>query len=277
MSNNQASSPNYFIPVVIVVLSLITSVLFSRIFLSEGPVSEPDTLVEERSEESGEESGQETSEIDSDVDSEANNEEQTVAASEEPELKDSSPDSEVEGAGEDDADQPASDISAIADLTLLVPANAALCDGQNPWREGDRLLSELTQGPGCYGLRFELAKPATVLLLKLSDDAAPRSLLAESCRPFGFNSARFEPEQVQRLPRGVNAQPGVFQVSPAPARTRFVLVAAAQSQEQVTMLETGVANLCGQSASLTNAQVQTQLDALAQLEEVSIQEVQGEL
>lgn len=298
MSNNQASSPNYFIPVVIVVLSLVTSVLFSQIFLTEGPDLEPDAVaekrIEEKSQEKSEENSEVASEVASQVDSEANNKEQTVAASEESELKDSSSDSSpvspdnadqtapgaepvAQAGSEQNQQQEPSDISAIADLTLLVPANDALCDGQNPWRGGDRRLSELAEAPACYGLRFELAKPATVLLLKLSDGAAPRSLLAENCRPFGFNSARFEPEQVQRLPRGVNAQPGVFQVSPAPARTRFVLVAAPQTQEQVTSLETGVANLCGQSATLTNAQVQHQLDALAQLQDVSIKEVQGNL
>jgi hypothetical protein len=284
VSNNQASSPNYLIPVALVVLSLITSVLFSQIYLQDD--SDSDVLSEERSE--SQEEGQ--------------REEQAAVVSEEPELADSSSDIP------DSADQPApgaepvaepqsgqdqqatgetaqaqeqekeqSDVSVIADLALLVPGNNALCDGQNPWGSGNRRLSELDQPPGCYGLRFELAKPATVLLLKLGEGAAPRSLLAQNCRPFGFNSARFEPEQVQRLPRGVNAQPGVFQVGSAPVSTRFVLVAASQPPEQLATLEAAVANLCGQSATLTNEEVQTQLDQLAELASVSIAEVRAKL
>lgn len=282
MSNNQASPSNYLIPVVLIVLAVITSVLFSQLYLQDEADPEVDAVSEKRSEKLIEES--------------------TVATAEQPQSEDSSPDNPDQSASdaepvaetEPEPDQPViaeqeqkeqqeqqqpdkSGVSAIADLTLLAPANDALCDGQSPWGEGDRALSESAEAPGCYGLRFELAKPATVLLLKLSEGAAPRSLLAESCRPFGFNSARFEQEQVQRLPRGMNAQPGVFRVGPTPARTRFVLVAALQPQDQLTDLETGVANLCGQSATLTNAQVQTQLDALAQLEDVSVKEVQGKL
>lgn len=295
MSDNQASSSNYLIPVVLIVLAVITSVLFSQLYLQDGADSEVDAVSEKRSEKPGEEP--------------------TVATAEQPQSDDSSPDSpdnpdqsasEAEPVAEtgSEPDQPViaeqeqeqeqqeqiqqeqvqqeqqaekSGIPAIADLTLLAPANDALCDGQNPWGEGDRALSESAGAPGCYGLRFELAKPATVLLLKLSEGAAPRSLLAENCRPFGFSSARFEQEQVQRLPRGMNAQPGVFRVGPTPTSTRFVLVAALQPRDQLADLETGVANLCGQSATLTNAQIQNQLDALAQLEDVSVKEVQGKL
>jgi hypothetical protein len=290
VSDNQASSSNYLIPVVLIVLAVITSILFSQLYLQDGADSEVDAVSEKRSEKPGEEPTVATAEQPQSDDSSPNSPDNPDQSASEAELvaeTGSEPDQPVIAEQEQEQEQvqqeqqeqqaEKSGIPAIADLTLLAPANDALCDGQNPWGEGDRALSESAGTPGCYGLRFELAKPATVLLLKLSEGAAPRSLLAESCRPFGFSSARFEQEQVQRLPRGMNAQPGVFRVGPTPARTRFVLVAALQPQDQLTDLETGVANLCGQSATLTNAQVQTQLDALGQLEDVSVKEVQGKL
>lgn len=295
MSDNQASSSNYLVPVVLIVLALITSVLFSQIFLQNGAGSDADAVSETRSEESAVATTAEPQSEGGASDSPGSAEQPAsgagdtgsgldqpvIAEQEQQEQQELAPEQKQEQehqqAPEQKSEQEQPVIAAIADLTLLVPANDALCDGQNPWGEGDRALSESAETPGCYGLRFELAKPATVLLLKLSEGAAPRSLLAESCRPFGFNSARFEPEQVQRLPRGMNAQPGVFRVGPSPTRTRFVLVAALQPQDQLTDLETGVANLCGQSATLTNDQVRNQLDALAQLEDVAVTEVQGKL
>lgn len=306
MSDNQARSSNYFIPVVLIVLSLITSVLLSQIFFQDESGSDVGAGTETRSEESAVATTAEPRSENSGADGAVSAEQPAADAGDtgagpdqpviaEPQQQESAQrqEQEQQQAPEPEQEQPvvaerdpepeqmpapeSPEIPVIADLTLLVPANDALCDGQNPWGDGDRELTRSTSAPGCYGLRFELAKPATVLLLRLSEGSAPRSLLAQNCRPFGFNSARFEPEQVQRLPRGMNAQPGVFQVGPAPSRTRFVLVAAGQPPEQLTDLETGVANLCGQSATLTNAEVQTRLDGLAQLQDVSVKEVVAEL
>lgn len=288
MSDNQASSYRYFIPVVLIVLSLITSVLFSRIYFQEpDPGSENQVLADSEETEASEEEDS-TSDIpessdDSTADSvsvaetESEPQPDSAAVTTEDIAGDSEGDSEGDSAAESSEAEEQPEVPVIADLTVLVPGSNDLCEGQSPWRKGARPLSEVSGASGCYGLRFELAKPATVLLLKLSDDAVPRSLLSESCRPFGFNSARFEPEQVQRLPRGVDSQPGVFQVGSAPARTRFVLVAAEQPQEQFTSLENGVANLCGQNGTLSNEQVQAQLETLSQLDGVAVEEVTGEL
>ncbi|MDI9245948.1 hypothetical protein [Marinobacter sp. CHS3-4] len=276
MSNKQAKSSNYLIPVALIVLSLITSVLLSQVFQQDGADSAPQVAdqgdsstepVSSASEDEGSEPLDESVSV-SEPETETSDEE-VASADEDPQQA-----GEVDGAA---ASEEQADVSLISDLSVLVPANDSLCNGQSPWMEGEQSISESSGSPGCYGLRFKLSSQATVLLLKLGDSSDPRSMLAENCRPFGFNSAQFEPEKVQRLPRGVDSQPGVFQVGAEPAQTRFILVAAKEPKEQMNSLAGGVANLCGQSASLSNAQVQEQLDALAQLEGVSVEEVQAKL
>ena len=145
--------------------------------------------------------------------------------------------------------------SLINQFQLIKPSSNKLCETNNPWLLGEKVINsdEFLSGQSCFAIKFNLHESSNIMLISKDINGQVYKLLPNSCQHY-ISHQYTEARQVISVPQTTDGQLSVFAIDEVEGEETFFLLAYDQyiDLNQHNSLFENIFDICSDGDTVKN-------------------------